>query len=534
MRRILPILAILILAATVVSASNKLEESQEHPESNAESVLTSPPKFDASASSKLTEKRDQGGLGKSEPGIGVKSLQPPRTSAMIDSSGVVKTSVRGKKSERHTMTIQLPQALIEEAQRAHLEQGLAEIGEDNNYRIMILARGNGSNIQEIIDKKSKELNKMYNVVKRTHGRGNDAHTHFLISADYLIPHGGHFHRASETARDSGYIFLILVGVMVASQLGIGYWRTKHPFSYSIFALVGLWLFPAFLAFNLGYYRFLVLWTLFSSVCLRLVHLATRRQIHGSTPRKVYTWFLYTYKAALFIAFLGYVLTMLELLGFGYLLYALFGSANPSSSPLSPSDAAAVAGGAKTISDGPLPPNSGHVHGHSHPHHHHHHPGATGFSLGGYLFIFYGLYFGVLGRECAAVCITRMANTIGYIACEGKQPVNRLGDNKCAICDDVLYKHLGLSNKDKEADEKVFTLPCGHAFHEFCLRGWLLVGKRDTCAYCHEKCTVKDYFGKNPWEIQNVLWSSLLDLVQYIIVFNPIIIIATQVILVWVY
>jgi RING finger protein 121 len=29
-------------------------------------------------------------------------------------------------------------------------------------------------------------------------------------------------------------------------------------------------------------------------------------------------------------------------------------------------------------------------------------------------------------------------------------------------------------------EPLFTLKCGHTFHESCLRGWVIVGKQNTC------------------------------------------------------
>lgn len=31
-----------------------------------------------------------------------------------------------------------------------------------------------------------------------------------------------------------------------------------------------------------------------------------------------------------------------------------------------------------------------------------------------------------------------------------------------------------------------TLSCGHHFHEFCIRGWCIVGKKDVCPVCKER------------------------------------------------
>ena len=41
----------------------------------------------------------------------------------------------------------------------------------------------------------------------------------------------------------------------------------------------------------------------------------------------------------------------------------------------------------------------------------------------------------------------------------------------------------------ETCEPVFKLACEHIFHEHCIRGWALVGKKDTCPLCDEKVVV---------------------------------------------
>jgi len=37
------------------------------------------------------------------------------------------------------------------------------------------------------------------------------------------------------------------------------------------------------------------------------------------------------------------------------------------------------------------------------------------------------------------------------------------------------------------------------FHEFCIRGWCIVGKKQTCPYCKEKVDLKRLF-PYPWEV----------------------------------
>eukprot|EP01043_Picozoa_sp_COSAG02_P058744 COSAG02_NODE_7362_length_3047_cov_4.165875_2_plen_64_part_00 len=40
--------------------------------------------------------------------------------------------------------------------------------------------------------------------------------------------------------------------------------------------------------------------------------------------------------------------------------------------------------------------------------------------------------------------------------------------------------------EEEHKETTITLNCRHRYHEFCIRGWMIVGKKDTCPYCNEK------------------------------------------------
>ncbi|CAM4659625.1 unnamed protein product [Lepidochelys kempii] len=66
---------------------------------------------------------------------------------------------------------------------------------------------------------------------------------------------------------------------------------------------------------------------------------------------------------------------------------------------------------------------------------------------GVILLFYGLYYGVMGRDFAEICSDYMASTMGK------------------------------------------SLPDAR-FHEFCIRGWCIVGKKQTCPYCSEKVDLK--------------------------------------------
>jgi hypothetical protein len=66
-------------------------------------------------------------------------------------------------------------------------------------------------------------------------------------------------------------------------------------------------------------------------------------------------------------------------------------------------------------------------------------------------------------------------------------------------------------EDAPDKERVITLNCRHRYHEFCIRGWMIVGKKDTCPYCNEKVDLKQTF-TSPWEKTSIVWANLLDMV----------------------
>jgi RING finger protein 121 len=84
---------------------------------------------------------------------------------------------------------------------------------------------------------------------------------------------------------------------------------------------------------------------------------------------------------------------------------------------------------------------------------------------------------------------------------------------------------GCGESTKEGDpEKMSKLPCGHSFHDFCIRGWCIIGKKETCPYCGEKVDLKVLYPQ-PWSLerQDVLFSQLLDAIRYLVVWQPVII-----------
>lgn len=64
------------------------------------------------------------------------------------------------------------------------------------------------------------------------------------------------------------------------------------------------------------------------------------------------------------------------------------------------------------------------------------------------------------------------------------------------------QHLGekLAN-----NEKTVQLTCKHLFHDQCIRGWTLVGKKDSCPVCLEKVDLRALYADRPWDTRNLTW-----------------------------
>ena len=255
--------------------------------------------------------------------------------------------------------------------------------------------------------------------------------------------------------------LVLFITLILAQILLVWWKTTYFASYQTVTLVGVWIFPVCFSVYHAFARFVVIWLVFTVATCYVVWRATRRPLPPRTPRLVYTFFLAVSKLTGALSVGGYLVALLDFMIGPYL---------------------------------PRPANQ------------------TLMSLG-LLTIYYGLYFGVLSRDFADICARRMASSIGYYA-EGGIPPKQLREKQCAIC--------GKDTAEAEAEgEKTIKLACGHSFHEFCVRGWCIVGKRDTCPYCREKVDLKAMF---PSVLQrtDVMYAQLLDALRYLVMWYPVI------------
>lgn len=153
------------------------------------------------------------------------------------------------------------------------------------------------------------------------------------------------------------------------------------------------------------------------------------------------------------------------------------------------------------------------------------------SQAGLITLFYGLYFGTLGRDFVDRLSDRMATSMGYYSQTGF-PSRHLQTNMCAICGESTE---GIGR------EGLHVLECNHSFHPVCIRGWTIIGKKDMCPSeflfwylplmysraftttqdCKEKVDLKA-FKTNPWDTAQILYLNLLDALRYLLVWNPLV------------
>ncbi|CAD6188470.1 unnamed protein product [Caenorhabditis auriculariae] len=259
------------------------------------------------------------------------------------------------------------------------------------------------------------------------------------------------------------MMLILIMTLVVGQVFLVQWKRRHFKSYQMCTLIGMWIVPVYVCLVRSWYRFLITLAVYTVMSFLVWRKSSSSSISGDTPRFVYKWFLFLHKMSYVLGIAGYIAMMFSLMG----LNLIFGIKQTTSMDF------------------------------------------------GILLLFYGLYYGVLGRDFAHICTDRMACKIGYYTAEGL-PKKHLDENVCAVCDNQLEgkaKKVVSANDEDSGDEKTYKLTCGHTFHEFCIRGWVVVGKLQTCPYCKEKVDLQKMF-KNPWEKPHLFYGKLLDWIRF--------------------
>ncbi|KAG5864417.1 hypothetical protein JTB14_030733 [Gonioctena quinquepunctata] len=138
------------------------------------------------------------------------------------------------------------------------------------------------------------------------------------------------------------------------------------------------------------------------------------------------------------------------------------------------------------------------------------------------FIMMATFFGLnlVKRYLRDLC--RQNGSTHWVLFAARYQYQKFRPFSCAVCGNKL-----LVNENEEGViENTYKLSCEHVFHEFCIRGWCIVGKKQTCPYCKEKVDLKKMFS-NPWEKPHVLFGQLLDWIRWLVAWQPMILFLVQ-------
>ena len=138
----------------------------------------------------------------------------------------------------------------------------------------------------------------------------------------------------------------------------------------------------------------------------------------------------------------------------------------------------------------------------------------------------GGYFGCVQRDLAQVISDQISRSIA-------PTIQVQRHNTCGLCGHELRSleslEIGKQAGSATPPRKIWTLPCKDEFHEECIRGWAVVGKRSMCPRCGEKgMDTKAILASSPWEKTSGLWLEFMDVLRMSLVWNPLIFLGIRV------
>lgn len=266
--------------------------------------------------------------------------------------------------------------------------------------------------------------------------------------------------------------------LFCAQYAIVWWKKAYPSQYHAWSLAGLWILPSSIGIYNHNWRFIGFCFLFTVQAAYVYYLAKRRPMNADDPQFIYRLFLVVHRITLGIATLG---------GFLF-IFTIF--------VLQP-----------TFND-PF----------------------TWLMIDAILFIFYGGYFGVLQRDFSQVVNDYLSKVVtSQIVITSRTPGSKMliKDDSCGLCARELRESLGDAESSAKSgptsERKTVKLKeCSHEFHDECIRGWTVLGKRGVCPTCNEKCDLTFLTKSSPWAKGSESWSEFLDLLRMLLVWNPLI------------
>ena len=333
---------------------------------------------------------------------------------------------------------------------------------------------------------------------------NNHHQHPVGMHSHQHLNHSHVH----DTRTEGLVFYSMMLGMFCMQWGLQWWRQKYPKSFRTVSLAGLWLLPAVTALSTFSLRFLLIWCAYSAAASYYVYQARRKPLQPTTPRIVYRFFDVCYTLTSQVA--GVCFGAMALLVFAPPIVMIL-------------------------------------------------PEIVTQAL--VLGTLYGTYFAVLTRDLAELAAETIATNLGYAKKGDDDSARPVPRGLCALCGEDLLPAGGeeagaegggliatlarvdaaIAARESRAGAKrqtvrvpvgdgtrcVFRLECGHVFHEYCIKGWCIVGKKHICPQCVERVDLRAISGETVFGKSSLLWVQLLSLVRYLVVWMPLLMVVMR-------
>jgi RING finger protein 121 len=373
---------------------------------------------------------------------------------------------------------------------------------------------------------------------------NATAAHEAALAEQAAAHAQHHHLKP---RDATFVLWTTIFVLVAAQYALTFFRKRYPRGHQITSLVGLWLVPLVVALGNHSWRFLAVWAAFSAAAAYFVALARAKPMAKDTPGKVYAWLDATYRGCLAGATLSVSTTgalvllpfiarhlpiiFLELLLSAAIYSVYFGVLIRDIGELASELLASNLGyKARKGDDDDGGGGGGGALARSIPRYN-----TTCALCNGELRI---VGEGSAVEETEEGGLTEITQPVLVRAPDGLLVVVYPGTPVAAQMEAALAERrraaAGASGASPSEEQRIlqfpghdgrplFQLQCKHVFHEGCVKGWCVVGKKNTCPCCSERVDLKVLLKTSAvWGRPSVMWGQLLDVVRYVVVWNPVI------------
>ena len=363
-----------------------------------------------------------------------------------------------------------------------------------------------------------------------HPAGPHTHAHTVDGVTHLHVHD---------AKRDGLVFYSLVFGLFGMQLALKSWKQRYPRSFQTFSLGALWLFPCISAVMSSGYRFIVVWLIYSIACGYVCWLAKQKPLKVTTPRLVYAFFDRIYRTASATVMWSYGTMMvfmmlpplqllvprfvIDYLVLGMLFGTYFCVVTRDVTELAAETIASSLGYTKKGDDDsatkPIPRGLCALCGEDLKTAGEASAEEEGVETDDHIDPAAQAFARALGQQ-PGVKQAPPAMKQSSLGAKGKAGTR----SKSAAATDVPKKTVRLRGSGGEI---LYRLECGHTFHEYCAKGWCVVGKKGMCPCCFERVDLRSIMGDTLWSTPSALWVSILDAVRYFVVWIPLLMLVVR-------